>query len=79
MESREKENKDSFHFDKAHSYWIDGRAWERGTAIYGHKTKDARIEGGVITKSKLVSLRNADEFKEHVIKLGYQIYDEPIS
>ena len=37
----------SFHFDKAHSYRIDGRAWQHGTAIYGRKKKDAGGEGGV--------------------------------
>ena len=69
----------SFHFDKAHSYRIDGRAWQHGTAIYGRKDKDAGNGGGVITKSKLVPLRDADEFREHVIKVGHRMYDEPES
>ena len=75
----DEENEHSFHFDKAHSYRIDGRAWQHGTAIYGRKDKDAGNGGGVITKSKLVSLRDADEFREHVIKVGHRIYDEPAS
>ena len=38
--------------------------------------KDAGKESGVITKSKLVPLRDAGEFKEHVIKVGHRMYKE---
>ena len=72
----DEENEESFHFDKSHSYRIDGRAWEHGTVIYGMMKKDAGKESGVITKSKLVPLRDAGEFKEHVIKVGHRMYEE---
>ena len=73
----DEDNEMSFHFDKAHSYRIDGRAWEHGTAIYGMKNKEVGKKDGVITKSKLVPLRDADEFRDHVLKIGHRMYDDP--
>ena len=41
-------------------------------AICGWKDKEVGKDIGVITKSKLVLLRNVEELRDHILKLGHK-------
>ena len=62
-----------FHNDDSHEYTFDNSQFQHG-AVFGRKSPRLEDEGNKVTASKLCSIRDADQFKAHILNVSDIIY-----